>query len=454
MTGGIEFSMGFGADDAARTETGEGYGIYILANFSGRPTLPWRQRRFHKIDAGSFDATMSQLSPGVSLGAGAVLEFNTLEDFHPDAWIGKIKLLVDLLSLKRDLSHPDTAERAAARIRAFFPSQAEATNPAGEAGESQEDLLERLLGRKPEQPISSANALDEWLRSLVAPHAVKATQPEHLVMIGAIDRTVAQLVLTLLHGPDFQNLEAVWLALNALVNEEGADNHGIYLLDLGQAELASIANSEPEEFTRKLLDHARRSYGDREVLLIGDFVFSASQEDKALLAFCNRLASDCGAYFLAAAGPGMIETLVSANPEAWKVYRREIGGDRTILAFPKVLMRRPYGARRDPLQTLPIEECPEVPHPAELLWGNPAFLTARRIIRDIRGNGGDTGFFGDTPAFSYVDGQGETLLQAAAETVLNEMQAKFLLEQAVMPLVCFRQRPGVRLLGAAPLANI
>ncbi|WP_445370243.1 type VI secretion system contractile sheath domain-containing protein [Methylomonas sp. HW2-6] len=454
MAGGIDFTMGFQTRGAPRKSSGDdGYRIYILGNFSGRNAPPWPQRPIRKIDVDNFEPVMRQIAPSIALGPDSVLEFSAVEDFHPDAWIGKIKLLADLQQLKRELNNPNTAEAAAAKIRAFFPATAQAPATAETADESQADLLERLLGKRPEA-AAATDSVEQMIRGIVAPHVAKSVSAEHQALASVVTATVSQFVATLLHSADFQALEALWLALRDLLNEDHADQQQLFLLDIGQDELAQAAQTEPDILKQKLAAHLQTADGEQPVLLLGNYQFNADSQDRTALRYCSELAACCNGSFLAGAGHELAAALLapdSAPSQQWPEICRAVGGERLILAYPGVLQRLPYGAKRDPLQSLDFEECALPPDPAELLWSNPAFLAARFLIRAEHATDEHTGFFGDVPAFSYPL-EGESVLQAATETVLTEKQAHQLWDRGLMPVVSFRQRRGVKLLDAAALA--
>ncbi|WP_157199716.1 type VI secretion system contractile sheath domain-containing protein [Methylomonas koyamae] len=189
------------------------------------------------------------------------------------------------------------------------------------------------------------------------------------------------------------------------------------------------------------------------MLLLGDYTFNADGKDRPTLRYCSALAAACHARFVTAAGHELAANLLdpaSATGQQWPEICAEVGGERLMLAYPGILQRLPYGAKRDPLQGLDFEECGVPPDTAELLWSNPAFLAARFLVKAEQTVDESTGFFGDVPAFSYPQ-DGESVLQAATEVVLNEKQAHQLWDRGLMPVVCFRQRRGVKLLDAATL---
>ncbi|AMK78048.1 MULTISPECIES: type VI secretion system contractile sheath domain-containing protein [Methylomonas] len=447
MSGRIDFTMGFNAGKAAKVGSGDStYRVYVFGNFSGA-AAPWEQSKIRRIDVDNFEQVMAQILPTLEISPGISLQFPTLDDFHPDAWLGKIKLLADLRTLKSELGNPATAAQAAAKIQAFFPAVA-ASEPAAPAPatESQDDMLERLLGKKPEGAAAVSDSLDNLLKQIVEPHVARDANPQHRVLIDLIDAATAQFVKALLHRQDFQALEALWRATDGLVHEEAADAQQLYLLDISQAQLLAELEKGGESVVQRLQQHMQTGDGEQDVLFVADYLFSDNVDDKTLLGFCADLATKCGAGFLAGAGDGLAVAAMQ-NAADWLAYRREIQADSVILAYPRVLMRLPYGSKRDPLESLAFEECANIPQTDELLWGNPAFLAARVLLRAAQDDAtAEQFFFADVPAFSY-ELDGEQVLQPATEVVLNEAQANNLLAQNIMPVVGYRQRQGLRLLG-------
>ncbi|WP_020482506.1 type VI secretion system contractile sheath domain-containing protein [Methylomonas sp. MK1] len=451
MSGRIDFTMGFNAGNAARAGNGDSsYRVYVFGNFSGA-SAPWEQSKIRKIDVDNFEQVMAQILPTLEVSPGTTLQFSTLEDFHPDAWLGKIKLLADLRTLKSELGNPNTAAQAVAKIQAFFPgvTASEPAVPELET-ESQDDMLERLLGKKPEGTVPASDSLDSLLKQIVEPHVARDANPQHRVLIDLIDAATSQFVKALLHRQDFQALEALWLATDGLVHEEAADAQQLYLLDISQAQLLAELEKGSDSVVQRLQQHMQTGDGEQDVLFVADYVFSDNAEDKALLGFCAELAAKCGAGFLAGAGNGLVVEALQ-NAADWLAYRQQIQADSVILTYPRVLMRLPYGSKREPLESFAFEECATVPQNDELLWGNPAFLPARVLLRAAQDQTtAEQFFFADAPAFSY-ELDGEQLLQPATEVVLNEAQANNLLAQNIMPVIGYRQRQGLRLLGLETL---
>ncbi len=458
MSGRIDFTLGFPTRNDAHKNPGiNGFRIYILGNFSGHSDIPWQQRKIRKIDCDNFDQVVGQIMPTLEFDSGLTLRFTDMEAFHPDAWFKKVPILADLQQLKRDLDNPDTAEQAAAKIQAYCQSNMPAA-PATETArtdESQEDLLERLLGDKPTQAKEPSSSADQLIDRLVSPYIKKDSAPQQQVMLNIIDTMLGRFVGTLLHQPDFQRMEALWRATEALVNEETGDEQCFFLVDIDQDEITNELAQNRSDFEQRLIDHIRSGENKQDVLLIGDHYFTGSAEDHNLLHFFAKLAKSCAGCFLSGADTSLVAEAVSDKPDhlaQWTKYLTGIDSGNAILSYPRYLLRLPYGSKREPIDSFDFEECADAPQTNELLWGNPAFLCARVLMKTQESPRDEHFYFDDTPTFTFTQ-DGEPVLQPAAETLLNESQANALLAQNIMPLIGFRQRPGIRLLAVSPLSG-
>src|SRR5204862_1136565 len=137
--------------------------MLALGDFSGREhrgTSPSSSglaaRRPIAIGTDNFDAVMSKLGVELHLRVGdeqdnkMVLQFNSLEDFHPDQIARRLPIFQVLKRMKQMLASPATFEAAAEQVRALLGQGAvpAAATPvaAPAASDSQDELFERLLG--------------------------------------------------------------------------------------------------------------------------------------------------------------------------------------------------------------------------------------------------------------------------------------------------------------------
>lgn len=458
MSGRIDFTMGFNtAETAPKRREGQGFRVYILGNFSGHADNTWRERKISPIDLDNFDRVMARIEPSFSTDASLKLRFRSQDDFHPDAWLHRIPIVADLLQLKKDLSNPDTAAQAAEKIQAFYQAGTPTEKPEQTQAitESKEDMLQRLLGERPATQHAPPDSVDKLIAQVVTPFVKKNSEPQHQFLQNVTEEIIGQFLRTLLHQPDFQELEALWRATEALVNEENADQQQFFLVDISQSELQAELEQGENTFAQRLLEHSQRDEQGSDILLVSDFNFSATPQDQTLLAFLGALAKACGGRFLGSVDITLLEQALSSDAESkqrWEQYLDQIDAGNILLSYPRYLQRLPYGAKRNPLDTLAFEECSPVPDGSELVWGKSAFLCARALIRLEQSTPEDSLFFHDIDVFSYQLDD-EIVLQPGTETILNEAQANDLLAHGFIPLIGFRQRQGVRLLALTSLAT-
>lgn len=450
MSGRIDFTMGFNTQrSVAKNSAENGYRIYILGNFSGQSDLSCEQRKIRAVDLDNFDQVMAQAQPLLKIDSSETLRFQSLDDFHPDALIVKVKEIADLLELKKELSDPNKAMQAAEKIQTHYKTETKPDISINEVEvtESSSDMLERLLGKTPDKIVEQQDSVGQLISQIMAPYIQKDADPQYQTLIEAIDSTTSQYLQTLLHRQDFQQLEALWRSTEMLVNEELGDEQNVFLIDISQAELLSELRVSDSVFVQKVLDHIQSGEQEQEVLLVADACFSDSEENRELLMLCSQLAKNCNGLFLAGADKVLIKNSIfsgSENTQQWSHYLNEINSDRMMLAYPRYMLRLPYGNKRDPIEAFKFEECSAIPRESELLWGNSAFLCARVFIRTSQGQQSEEHFyFNDIYSFA-IDQDGQEVLQPATEELLNETQVNTLLSKGITPLVSFRQRQGVR----------
>ncbi len=461
MPGRIDLTMGFNTRGiASKKARANAYRIYVLGNFSGWRGAARSQCNIQRIDSDSFEQVMTQIRPSINIDAGLTLHFESIEDFHPDAWFNKIRILDDLLDLKKTLSNPKTAAQAAEKIQSFYQmgsneSIVAQTQPADI--ETEADTLQRLLGKAPEPKTGQADTVEKLIERVVSPYITQDVEPQYQALIDVIDGTMSQFLRTLLQRQDFKSLESLWRATEALVNEEYADEQRFFLVDICQAELMAAINGDNGEFKQYLLAHVQLDDDEQQdVLLVGDFSISGSAEEGELLKFLSAIAKACGGCFLGAANRSLIDSIIFGESQHGSDWTRYLGGihaGSVVLAYPRYLVRLPYGIKRDPIEALAFEECAEVPAQDELLWGNPALLCVRALIKMTQEESADNPLFiSDVPAFSYILGD-EPVLQPGTEALLNESQVNALLSKGLTPLIGFRQRQGVQLSTISTLAD-
>lgn len=468
MPGRLEFELDLGrqgSTGAARKAPGP-MRLLVLGDFSGRPAAerpPLAGRPTHAVDLDRLDKVLHRLSPSVNLAHGSV-GFEQVDDFHPDRLHARLAVFASLRDMRARLADPRQFAQAAAELGVgAFPAADAQPMPAAAA--TGDDLLAGLLGGRPAAaPASKPKAdsgIDALLRNIVAPHIVPDAPPHQALLIASVDQAATAQMRSLLHDPAFQALESAWRGVQWLVNSlELDENLQLHLFDATRDEIqadlvAAKGQVEQTALHQALVSRWRGQPGALGwTLMTGLYSFGPGDADIAVLAALGLLASQAGAPLLAAARPEMLgatsfDTPIKAwsAPASWQALRQSQAAPWIGLAAPRVLLRLPYGTKRDPVECFAFEELGPAPANDEWLWGNGAVAVALLIARAFSARGwdfepGDENEIGDLPACT-VDRDGEPDLQACAEFYLGETVGQAMLEAGLMPLLSHRHRNAV-----------
>jgi len=496
-TGGrMEFQIGFGRQPRRRErpEPDEPLRMLVCADLSGaagtpgRPAL--RDRRALRVDVDNLAQVLGRIGPRVALtvdAAHASLSVGSIDDFHPDRLFGRLAPFAHQRQLRADLQDPARFELAAAALGAARapsasrspqagPAQADSPQAAGESD------FERLLGAPPAAipatPAAEPAPLERWIRELVAPHVVPDTAGQMQMLVDSVDAAVAGLMRKVLRDPALRRLEAAWRGVDWLVRELGGEaSVEIHLFDANRDELLDDVRESASDLSRsafgQLLCGPRTEGPDGEPwsLVVIDHAFGPGADDVLLLAALGGIASHANAALLAGADPDLLGcpqvdalgdaaswTGLDAGPAArWSALRALDAAAWIALAAPRVLLRRPYGRRSEPVEAFAFEEIVDPRDAAGYLWGSPAFALALLAGSAFREEGWTMDpearlDLEDLPAFSYRD-EDEPRLRVCAEALVPERAGERMLEQGVMPLLGRRDRNALRLLRWQSIAD-
>lgn len=479
---------------AERPQPDAPFRILVMGDFSGRANRgldgPPADPVPMAIDCDNLDQVMARLGVAlrvpVSKDCEGVVEvrFEQMDDFHPDQVYHHAVLFQALKNTRQDLMNPATFETAAQEVRGWAQGSDEATGSGGlgaasgqvpwEAATATDNTFDELLGKpaalpdvKPQQRTSAPIAA--LLRHVVAPHVVH-TDPHREQLVNAVDEATSVQMRGILHHPDFQNLEAAWRALDFLVRHlETDDGLKVYLVDMTKAQLsADLASADSLESTavyRLLYEQAAGAPGGQPwAVVVGDYTFDATVHDAQTLARLAAVGAHAGSPFLAAASPHLLgcRSLVltpavsnwneAIDPEAkaaWDALRQLRQATYVGLALPRFLLRLPYGAATDPIDSFAFEEIQGHPQHGDYLWGNPAFVCAYLLGQDYSQEGwaltpGAGLDIEDLPAHTFKL-EGESKMTPCAEAWLTDDSAQEIINRGLMPLMSIRGRDAVRL---------
>lgn len=481
----------------ARPSSDTAFRVALLGDWSGRSNrglsaasaelARWRPLF---VDRDNLDEVMARLGVKLRLsiaGAGSSaldLDFNRLEDFHPDRIYERSELFQALRHTRARLGNSKTFAQAAAEVREWLqlpepeatPPQKQNSKPAS-APVSRDNLLDQVLemSDRTAAPQTPADGLSPDLRSLlqavVGPYLVP-DESEQESLISAVDRAIGGQMNAVLHHPDFQALEAAWRALDLLVSrlETGAQMK-IYLLDISFDELQLGLMSDDviaaTGIYKLLVENSVETFGGEPwAVLVGNYVFDFSARDAELLKRMSTVAAGAIAPFVAAGTSqvaGCQSLLALEDPRDWKVepdaetqlawedLRRLPTARYVGLALPRFLLRLPYGSQTDTTEEFSFEEMPESPGAQHecYLWANPAFAVAYLLVQAYLESGwemrpGESQEIEGLPLHVYKV-EGETRIKPCAEVLMTLRVAEKIIEHGPMPLITIKDTGTVRL---------
>jgi type VI secretion system protein ImpC len=500
MAGRIGFEVKLGSAGAPRDtllRRSDTMRILVLGDFSGRPEpaagtpMDLSSRPILPVDVDNFDAVLGRLSPGLALAArvdgspSIALQFETLDDFHPDHLYASLESFRKLRESRARLFDPLSFEEEASRLMEGLPPASSSTDleatPVPPRPEDEAGLLQRLIGTPAEsasRPAASQSLVDGLIRRLVQPHIKSGSTRSPAPYVEALDAASTELMRALLHDAGFQAIESAWRGVRRLVESlDLGDTLTLHIVDISKDELlADLVGSggDPQQsVAHRLLAEASRRGADAQPwsLLVGLYSFGANADDIALLGHLGVIASRAGGPLLAAAEPSLAgcERLdKDTEPRRWTIgdpdverlwsdLRRSPIAPWLGLALPGILLRLPYGAKTDPIERFAFEEFSAAAGHEAYLWGNPSLACAEVIARAFLADGPNLSIEGpqeidDLPAH-VRDQDGERRLQPCAEFLLPVRVGQELLQRGLIPLLSYGNRNAVRVMGVPSIAE-
>jgi len=461
--------------------------MLVLGDFSGREHRGISQtssalatRRPIAVDTDHFDSVMSKLGVELHLQVGdaqnnkMVVQFKILDDFHPDQIAQRLPIFQLLKRMKQMLASPATFEAAAAQVRALLGTGPAASAPPTPvaASDAQDQDFERLLGAPASNlPDGGKKKVDvsSIMADAVRGHVVPDAPPEQAELRRILDEAMAIQMRAILNQKDFQTLESAWRSVHFLVSRlELGEELQLHVLDIAKPEVMADLREDQSALNKMIIEQTIHTPGAEPwALIVGNYTFSDSQEDGELLARLATLASEAGAPFLGAASPqifgcsSLADSPDSAewqpqSSEMWDKLRKLPQAEYIALAFPRLMLRLPYGADTEPTDLPGFEEfTPDFAH-EQYVWGNPAFGCAYALADAFRENGWDMqagGFLelSDLPIHNYKK-EGEKQVKPSAEAFLTDRAGSRIQDRGVIPLLSIKGRDAARFAGFHSIA--
>ncbi|GAA6199788.1 hypothetical protein NBRC116599_10130 [Aquicoccus sp. SU-CL01552] len=489
LTGEPEFAYGtLGADRPSPERLNrKRFRIAILGDFSGRAARGLVEtgdalaaRRATLLDPDTVEEVIESFATDLVLpigkeGAGVALSLKGLDSLHPDELYENTDLFSELVGLRQQLQNGATAENAATTLRAWAEKHGQRVRPpktrsGGSAVRADLKLsaFQTLIGdTRPKPP--EASPAGELIARIVGPHIRALPDPDAAAMTAAVDAALSDAMRMVLHHPEFQSLEAQWRTLDLIARTvEDDDTLDVVLYDISAEEIAADLATHDELSQSGLARLLTEDPLDAESgrggysALIGLYTFEETPPHAELLGRIGRVAAHVDAPFLAAIAPGFLEVeKKDRHPlvaKAWDTLRAMPEAGHLGLLTPRFMLRRPYGARTEPIYAFEFEEFTMAEGLSGLLWANPAVLAAILLAQSFRKNGPSMGLgsvmsLGEVPYHYVTDRYGDQVVLPCTERNLTQSRVEFVMARGFMPVVSIKSRDEVRLASFQSLAG-
>jgi type VI secretion system protein ImpC len=477
--------------------------VGVLGDFGGSATTPSTKgkQKFKEMNRDNFDDVMAAMKPCCTVEVNNFiqkdgppfqlsLDFQSLDEFHPDSLVHKVSLLRKLFEARKSVSDPDRVEKilreVGVAIEAEEPSPGAARAPEPGTPEeksrkpltpglSPSELLDAIIEQSPPDTEKAvlrrlSTDLAKFVGEIVAPVADTTDYAAQDRARAKIDEIIGVQVRAILHHPSFQELEAAWRSLFRLVakTETGPDLK-IKVLDLSKETLLKHL-SEQEKVERTLPyqliyeNECATPGGEPFGVLIGNYRFGPGPGDMLVLEYLAGIAFIADIPFITAASPSLLgledfSLLVDLDTldhlkegeqfSAWREFRQSDFAVRVGMCLPGILLRLPYGPDTDPVRTFAFDEAVEGKDHGKYLWGNPAMALACVVTRSFASDGWQMephryGTLSGLPVHAYEE-EGEQLIKPCAETLMRETMVAQLAAAGFIPFVTIKNTDQVKI---------
>jgi type VI secretion system protein ImpC len=266
-----------------------------------------------------------------------------------------------------------------------------------------------------EQVVEDVSTEDRFLSSMAAmvlnmdPKAGTFDKQNIQDLIKTIDGLVDSQLNTVLHTPEFQELEATWTSLADLVENTNFNaNIQLSLLDVDfdtakDDLLMNSADIAGSEFFKKLYVAEYDQYGGTPFgAVVGLYEFKNEPEHLTWLSTMGKVCTVSHAPFVASISPrflgcdtmrdvsqlrdvaGLLDTPRYAK---WNKLRDSEEAAYIGLTMPRYIVRPPYHPENYPAEGIHFTEKVQGDKDAEYLWGSSAMLFARNLVRSFETSG-------------------------------------------------------------------
>ena len=336
--------------------------------------------------------------------------------------------------------------------------------------EATPDLLSQIVAAtKPQSDQEADRAKDyfkQFIGSVVKPGQVISRDVESSIKywIGEIDKKLSAQLNEVMHAPEFQKLEGTWRGLHYLVHQsETGESLKIRVLNVSKKELFKdlerAAEFDQSSLFKRIYEEEYGQLGGKPYgMLVGDYEFSRSAEDVALLKMISGVAASSHAPFISNASAKMFsmdsftelsgprdlaKIFDSVEYASWKSFRESEDSRYVALAMPRVLARLPYGADFKTVSEFNFEEFVDGKTHDKYGWMGAAWAYASRITdafaqhgwmarsRGVEGGGKVEGL----PVHTFPTDDGDVAMKCPTEIAITDRREFELSNLGFLPLI-------------------
>lgn len=480
-SGKVDVRLGSGAQTSPEPLDPETpFRLLVLGDFGGAGAGTLATRTIRAVDRDVLDEELGRLGVTIEVPLGngrtARIEPRDLDDFHPDRLLERVDAFAELRGTRERLENPRTFAEAAREVRAWAgppPERREKTAaPAGGA----DDIVGELLAGASRRAKAVDSGFEAELKEIVRPHLAPEEDADLPRLKEAVDEARSRLLRAVLRSPRVRDVEASWRALDLLVRRVGDESVRVFFLDASRdALLEDLTSHETLSGTglyRRLVTETVDTPGAEPWgAILGLYEFGPTIADAALLARVAKLAEAAGAPFLAGARATLVGCAsIAATPDpadwrapegegavVWEALRSLPEAAWVALALPRLMLRLPYGAKTDPIDSFPFEEIPDASEHEAYVWGNAAVACALVLAGAFEEGGWElrpetAAEIPGLPAHVFKNGL-ETRVTPPSEVVLTIRAAEKMLEAGLVPVLSLKGSESVRVARLQAIAS-
>ncbi len=448
--------------------------IAVLGDFSGGAAAgrletgdDLASRKMIPVEFDNLEDTLGRLGVALALpigndggdgGVGVEVTLGELDSFHPDTLYRELPMFSALHDLRKRLNNTASFDKAAAQVRAMSGGAMQRASRGGRrrsrsgapAADGKLSDFARLVGVAP--TVDTDASVDVLLKRVIGPFVAKAPDPKREAMLAVVDQALSDAMRTVLHQPEFQNLESLWRGMDMLLRRvETGPSLQVLLVDVSAEEFAADLSATDDlaetGLYRLLVDRPSQDKNGGVSLMLGLYQFEPTPPHAELLGRMAKIAQAASAPFVTAInGDPFMDRRRPPHPlvsEAMQALREMPEASRLALLAPRFLLRHPYGKKSDPIQSFAFEEFTAEEGLRGMLWGHPALLAAALLAAPT----GPSLAVGDLPFHYVTDADGDQIALPTTERLVNLGAAEQLRRVGVDALMAHKGQPELRVAG-------